>query len=160
MKSKPPWLLRFRSSRSVVKMSLVIMARCCNPGPSFCSRKVCIWLFLAHSLHHQPKADAAEAATRSTLQLLQKKLLQENYYRLYNHQMQLAKRPLMKMQIQIAAIHLPAMTISNGICPIAVMYSPLNQSVGPCAEHSVKKMEKMRGSSAPGSAKGWLIYWQ
>lgn len=52
MKSKPPWLLRLRSSRRVVKMSLVMIARCCKPGPSFCSRKVCIWLFLQrHHVH-------------------------------------------------------------------------------------------------------------
>ena len=35
-----------RSCRMVATMSSVFRAMCCSPGPSFCSRKVWIWLLL------------------------------------------------------------------------------------------------------------------
>ena len=41
MKSKPPAAERLRSSRRVWKMLSVLSARCCTPGPRFCSRYVC-----------------------------------------------------------------------------------------------------------------------
>ena len=41
MKSKPPWSVRARISRSVANTSFVFSARCCTPAPPFCSRYVC-----------------------------------------------------------------------------------------------------------------------
>ena len=44
MKSKPPQPLTRFTLRMVAKMSSVLSARCCSPGPSLCSRYIWIWL--------------------------------------------------------------------------------------------------------------------